>query len=93
MAFTEDLSLFFETDDFAVEAIFGTKKVNVIFNTPTQEVTVYDQEIVSDAPFLTCRTSDLSGVAPRSPVKVGGTTYTIARITNDGTGVSQVYLK
>lgn len=97
MAFTEDLSVFFDTDDFAVEAIFnltpsGTRTVNVIFNTPSQEVRIYDQTIESDAPFLTCRTSDLATIPNRGTVTIDAVAYTIGKIVHDGTGVSTVYL-
>lgn len=96
MAFDENLDQFF--DDFAVEAVFalspsGTRAARVIFNTPSQEVRIYDQSIVTDAPNLTCKTSDLANVSNRSSVTVNGTVYNIGKITDDGTGLSTVYLK
>mgnify|MGYP000538227379 CR=1 FL=1 len=98
MAFTEDLTQFFDTDDFAVEAIFtlspsGTRTVKTIFDTPTQSVDIYDSSIEADAPLLRCKTSDLASVKNNANVEIDSTNYKVKRIVNDGTGISIVYLK
>lgn len=98
MAFTEDLDQFLDTDDFAVEAVFslapsGTRNVNVIFDTPTQSVDIYDTAIETDAPFVRCKTEDLNGVKINANVQIASVNYKVKRITNDGTGISIVYLK
>lgn len=99
MAFTENLDQFFDTDDFAVSAVItlsdaSTRAINVIFDSPTQSVDIYDVEIEADAPFLRCKTSDLAGVKNNDTVSVNSQIYKIKKITNDdGTGVSLIYLK
>lgn len=98
MAFTEDLSQFFETDDFAVEAVItlpdsSLRTVKTIFNTPSQSVEIYDTNIESDAPNLTVKTADLTGVKTRNSINVGGTDYLIEHISHDGTGVSTLFIK
>ena len=96
--FSENLNQFFETDDFAVDAVinFGsnqTRNVKVIFETPSQSVEIYDTSIEADAPRLSCKTSDLVSVKGNDTVTVQTKTYTIERIGHDGTGISFLYLK
>ena len=99
MAFTENLDQFFSTDDFGVTAIFTlsnstTRSVNVIFDTPTQSINIYETEIEADAPFLRCKTADVAGIKTNDTVVISGTSYTVKKKTqDDGTGVSLVYLK
>lgn len=100
MAFTEDLSVFFDTKTgFADDAVInlsptGTRRVKVIFNTPTQSVQIFDSSIEADAPNLQVETSDLTGVRKgRETITVRGRTYSIEKIADDGTGLSTLYLK
>ena len=99
MAFVENLGAFFNQDDFAVTAILkledggATRSISAIFNTPTQSIEIYNTAIETDNPFLMCRTSDLSGVRNKQKVVVEGKTFTIEKISADGTGVSTIYLK
>lgn len=96
MAFTENLSLFFDQDGFAVEAVFNLsptpRTVSVIFNTPSQSVEMYGTETEADAPNLMARTADLTGVGRAKTVTVNSVIYKVERIAHDGTGVSTVYL-
>ena len=99
MAFTEDLDLFFDDDDFAVSAVINTtpqRTIKAIFSTPTDSVALYEQAIEAPAPFLHCKTSDVSGVRSgkgANTATVAGTSYKIERIEHDGTGTSRLYLK
>ncbi|HEY0545315.1 MAG TPA: head-tail joining protein [Pyrinomonadaceae bacterium] len=96
MAFTEDLTLFFDPDGFAIEAVFNLsptpRTASVIFNTPSQAVDIYDAQVEADAPNLLAKTSDLSGVKRGTTVTVNSVAYKVERIADDGTGVSTVYL-
>lgn len=98
MAFVEDLSVFFDLSDFAESAVItlsggATRTVSAIFNTPSLSVEIYDQQIETDAPSALCKTVDLTGVKNNNSMAIGGKTYKIAKISDDGTGVSTVYLK
>jgi hypothetical protein len=98
MAFAEDLSQFFDTRDFAVAATLHlaggvTRAVDVIFNDPSQEVTVYDTAVEAGSPHMQCLKSDAAGLARGNPVDVGGGTHTVVRIADDGTGVVTVYFE
>ncbi|HIJ26196.1 MAG TPA: hypothetical protein HPP79_11020 [Gammaproteobacteria bacterium] len=82
MSFTEDLTPFFDTDDFADTATLtigggAGVSINVIFNKE------WDQERLGDAPFsgvsavATCQSSDLDGVNSGDTLAISATTYTI----------------
>lgn len=94
----EDLSQFFNEDDFAVEAIItlsnnSQKTVNVIFSAQTMDVAVYDTEIVADTPNFLAASADIAELKDGSPVTIGGKNYKVKKVTDDGTGLSTVYLK
>lgn len=96
--FSENLNQFFETNDFAVDAVINygnnlTRNLKVIFETPSQSVEIYDTSIEADAPRLSCKTSDLTNVRKGNTVTVQTKTYEIIRISHDGTGISFLYLK
>lgn len=98
MAFTENLDQFFDTDDFAVSAVItktggATVNVPVIFNTPSQSVEIYDTAIETDAPFCQVQTSKIPGVKKGNTITVEAKSYTIEKISNDGSGVSTLFLK
>lgn len=96
MAFAEDLSVFFDTDGFAVECVINTtspRTIDVIFGTPTEGAQLYDSSVEADAPFFHCKTSDLSGVTVGKTATINTVVYKIKKIRDDGTGVSRVSLK
>jgi hypothetical protein len=98
VAFTEDLSQFFEENDFAVPAIIKNgatviRTISVIFNTPSQEVEIFDTNFEGNVPFALCRDSDLAGITNAHTMTISSVVYRIAKIEPDGTGVSTVHLR
>jgi hypothetical protein len=99
VAFTEDLSQFFEEDDFAVQSVIKTaagetvRTISVIFNTPTQEVAVFDTGVESNLPLVQCLTSDLDGVTKSHTMAINAVDYRISDREDDGTGISTVQLR
>jgi hypothetical protein len=102
VAFTEDLTQFFDVDEFAVTAVIKSwvarnstelRTIPVIFNDPMQEVAVFGAEVETNLSFVQCRTSDLAGVTRSHTMTIGGVDYRIAGIASDGTGVSNVQLR
>lgn len=92
----EDLNDFF--DDFAVEAAItlndsSVRTINVIFDEATAGVDLYSQNIEANVPTVTAKTSDLTGVKTRNQISFLSKTFSIERISHDGTGISTVYLK
>ena len=97
MAFTEDLSLFFDVSGgFAVAAVItmgsSTRSIPVIFNDPTQSVEIYDTSVEAGAPFLQAQATDVAGVKKGHTAQVNSVTYKIERVHRDGTGLAILYL-
>src|ERR1043165_3285404 len=96
--FAEDRSQFFDTRDFAEVATLHlaggvTRALNVIFNDPSQEVTVYDTAVEASRPTMQCLKEDVAGLARGNLVDVSGGTHTVVRIAADGTGLVTVYFE
>ena len=97
MAFTEDLSQFFDQDDFAVAAIVKTgatviRTINVIFNNPVQGVNVFDASVETNVPHAICQTADLADVRHGYTMTIDSVVYPIVQINSDGTGMSVMEL-
>jgi hypothetical protein len=96
MAFAEDLDIFFDLDGFALACVINTdppRTIMVIFSTPTEEVAMYEANVEASAPFLKCKTSEISGVKDGNTATVNAKVYKIRRIENEGTGTSRLHLK
>lgn len=75
MAFTEDLTAFFGTADFAVAATLqGGSTVNVIFD--EDYVEAFDR-VSTTNPVCLARASDIGAANVGQTLVVNGTTYTI----------------
>lgn len=90
MAFSEDLTAFFRTEDFADDAVVGTDTINGIFD----HAYVNELETEGERPAFYCRTSDCSdnSIGQGTTVTVNDTTYTVASRQDDGTGVTLLIL-
>jgi hypothetical protein len=90
MAFSEDLSVFFDTSEFAVDATVAGVAVKGIFD--HQYVEEFD--ITGEAPTLLCQTSQLpSGLSQGDTVSIGSTQYQVVGIQPDGTGLTLLVLE
>lgn len=101
MAFAEDLTQFFDTDDFAVAAVIkqpdGTvvRTANVILDTPTQEeILLGGGKVTAQTPKAVGRTTDLGDVQRNYTLTVVSTVYAVTGPSeDDGTGVSTLRLR
>lgn len=99
MAFTEDLTPFFDTNDFAVEATIKNpdnstlRTANVIFDDGRQNAGLLNAGIEVPNTTMRCKTADLASVTHNHKVTIGATTYRIINRQDDGTGVSTVALQ
>lgn len=103
MPFTEDLTAFFQTADFAYAATWtpaaggGPYTLNVIFDNANFDSPIGSAGATGLTP--TCMAADdqlaqVSGGAKRNDTLViNGTTYKIADIQPDGTGVTALVLR
>jgi len=96
--FAEDLSLFFDTDDFADECVITgpddfEATINVILDAVTEPVGIYgDTNVEASNHHFICSEDDLVDVKRGMTATVQGKDYTIARIAVDQVGVATVYL-
>lgn len=94
----EDLSVFFDTDEHAVEAVIKTpqgvlvRTVNVILSLPVGEMAVGQGEVAHLQPSFQAPTAELESVRKNYIVETGGDTYRVVRRENDGTGLSTVWM-
>ena len=100
MAFAEDLDLFFDLGDFAVEAEIRqpdntlVRRANVILSTPTQIAAIFDEAVAASSPFIQGRAADLNDARDNWKVVIGAASYRVSGSPfEDGTGVTIVYLK
>ena len=88
MAFTEDLTEFFGTDDFAITAMLaGTTSVNGIFDNAALAIPGGEAAVEGSVPTFTCALADIPAVAQGQTIVINSTTYTIIAVHPDGTGV------
>lgn len=99
MAFTEDLSLFYDTEGFAVEASFkhgsgSAVTIRGIFDNAYYAVdTQAEVDIACTQPRFQCATSSVASAAEGDKLTLDGVEYTIIDIQPDGTGVTMLILQ
>lgn len=96
MAFEEDLSLFFSTDEFGVVATATTRfgevvQFQVIFDNAYTAGLV--DRFESAQPQALARSADVADLAHGCAFSVGGADYLVAGLQPDGTGMTTVLLE
>jgi hypothetical protein len=86
---SENLSLFFNPDEFAVNAQWHQKKVSGLLDQRYVEI----HQIASFHPVFTCAASDVIGIAQGDTFIMDETHYHIAAIQPDGTGFVTLVLE
>lgn len=98
MAFAEDHTVFFDTADFGVEALFTpiggvASTIQGIFD---DEYIAVDSdgevEVAGSVPMFQCRTIDVPD-AYQGTLLVNGTLYTIVEPKDDGTGLTMLMME
>lgn len=94
MAFSEDLSVFFDTGTgFAVSATLAGTAVRGIFDNAYELGAVGMAGMATTAPVFTLATSDVPAGAAGASLVVNGISFTVAEHQPDGTGVSLLLLE
>jgi len=86
---TTDLSVFFNTDDFALSATFtktggSATTIKVLFDNAFNLINLGEVGLESTNPMASCKSSDVVGVAHADTLVVSGTTYKVVGIHPDG---------
>ena len=93
MAFSEDLSEFFDVDDFAITATWNSQSVKGIFDNEYFDETG-GVGVESSNPVFMCTAADVSGIAEGDAITINATAYTVAGPPQpDGTGAVIIQLQ
>lgn len=87
--FDEDLSVFFDADDFAVTMIVNNKVVNGLFDNDYADPLMVE----SSAPSFLCKSVDVEYVAHGDIVIDGLKVYTVRNVRNGGNGMTRLMLE
>ncbi len=87
--FTEDLSAFFSNDELADNATIGSATVAGIFENQFVEV----MGIEAVRPVFTCDEANVSSIAHGDALTIKSTSYQVAGIQPDGTGLTSLILE
>lgn len=95
----DDLSIFFELDDFGTEAVYTQTnkrpiKVNGIFDNPHASITATDMmDVTMPKPSFVCRTVDIPTAVEGDTIKINNVTYTVRVVATDGLGVTTLVME
>lgn len=95
----DDLSIFFELDDFGTEAVYTQTnkrpiKVSGIFDNPHASITATDMmDVTMPKPSFVCRTADIPTAAEGDTIKINNVAYTVRVVATDGLGVTTLVME
>ena len=92
MAFTEDLTVFFSTAEFAVDATLDGVAVVGIFDNG-YELEDMGGGVSASGPSFTLPSSSVPSPVIGLPLVIGAATYKVVEPTPDGTGVTKLRLR
>jgi len=84
----DDVSDFFDTDDFAEMATINNLEVAVIFD----KREIITQDIIAEKPVIDLPTKHTVGIEENDDVVVSGKKYTVNHWVHDGFGVTTIIL-
>lgn len=93
MAFTEDLTPFFDLGGFATQDLLGGVSVSGLFDRPSQAAQVGAYGLSSSAPTYMLPTAQVPGNVIGAALVHAGVTYAVVAHEPDGTGVSTLILE
>lgn len=66
--------------------------IPVIYNAQNESATVYIGDVAASMPQATCKTSDVPNATNKDTLVVGGVTYQVFNVGNDGSGLTVLTL-
>lgn len=78
MAFTEDLSVFFDAAGFGLAATWGAYSATVLLDAPTEDV--LGGRVSSDEYQATLPYASLPGIARGAAITIAGVAYTVREV-------------
>lgn len=94
MAFTENISEFFDSDDFATAATYGASTVYGIFDNEYADDLGGTVGVEGSNPTFTCAAADVAGIKDGDAITINATSYKVAGPPQpDGTGLITLQLQ
>ena len=95
--FTEDLSVFFDADDFGTDATYtpsggSAVTIRVIFDDVFHAVSPQEGEVEVSGPQALARTADVPSAGHSDTLAVHGVTYKVIGVQPDGSGLTLLTL-
>lgn len=89
--FEEDLDVFLNTDEHAIEAIVieSGNVITGIFDRPYTDAL----DVQGFSPSLTCKSADVGELRRGRLIEIESTVYKVVNVEPDGTGISRVQLE
>jgi hypothetical protein len=91
--FVEDLTVFFQADEFAVDATLNGVAVRGVFDNQFDSSSIAVGDIAGSSPGFTLRTVDVPAKPVGKLLVIAGKTYKVVEHRPDGTGVSVLRLE
>lgn len=92
----EDMSVFFNSDEFAIEAIVttndGTITIKGIYDDALYIRDIGEADFEQTKPRFVCDTEMTTGIKRDMPISIDGKDAHIIDIIPDGTGLSTIYM-
>lgn len=93
MAFVEDFREYLKVEEFAAPAMLAGAQVRGIFDNAYRQGEVGYNGMASTQPVFLVATSDVPANPVGASLVVNATSYLIASVEPDGTGMSQLFLE
>lgn len=94
MAFSEDISVFLNTDEWAITATYdGATSVDGIFDKGFYPVDVGEVDLESEQVTFFCQLSDVAGLVHGKTFLIDSVTYSTVGVEPDGQGAVLVRLE
>jgi hypothetical protein len=91
--FVENLNVFFQSDEFAVDATLNGMAVRGVFDNEFDASSIAVGDIAGSSPGFTLRTVDVPAKPVGKLLVLGAKTYKVVEHRPDGTGVSVLRLE
>ncbi len=89
---TNDLDIFLNADEFAVDVTYLAATIQGIFDAPFSSAVAGEMGIESSLPQVTVKTSDVASAVHGQTMTINSVVYQIIGIQPDGTGMTTILL-
>jgi hypothetical protein len=89
---TNDLDIFFNSEEFAVDVTYNAATIQGIFDAEFSSAVEGEMGVESTVPQVLLKTSDVPSVAHNETMTINSVVYKVIGIQPDGTGMTLILL-